>query len=56
MRRCRLIADGVRNLYGRQEKSIGQLKQRGTLQSFTMEFKPHSTPLRPTTKDNLITA
>jgi len=53
------MTDCVVNLYGRHEKSIGHLKQRGTLQSFTMEFKPAGNAAndqRPTTKDNLITA
>jgi hypothetical protein len=53
------MTDCVGNLYGRHEKSIGQLKPRGTLQSFTMEFKPAfnaANDQRPTTKDNLITA
>jgi hypothetical protein len=48
------------------KKALGKVKPRGTLQSFTMEFKPafnaandqRSTinDQRPTTKDNLITA
>jgi len=58
------MADCAVNLYGRHEKSIGQVKPRGTLQSFTMEFKPAfnaandqrltSNDQRATTKDNLI--
>jgi hypothetical protein len=51
---CRLMTDCVEKLYGRHEKSIGQLKPRGTLQSFTMEFKPAfnaANDQRPTTKD-----
>ena len=34
------MTDYVVNPYARHEKSIGQVKQRGTSQSFTMEFKP----------------
>ena len=34
------MTDCVEKLYGRHENGIGQLKPRGTLQSFTMEFKP----------------
>jgi ribosome-associated protein len=48
------MTDCVVNLYGRHEKSIGQVKPRGTLQSFTMEFKPAfnaANDQRPTTKD-----
>src|SRR6266568_1229261 len=44
IRRCRLMADCAVNLYGRHEKSIGQVKPRGTLQSFTMEFKAAAIP------------
>jgi ribosome-associated protein len=48
------MTDCVVNLYGRHEKSIGQVKPRGTLRSFTMEFKPAfnaANDQRPTTND-----
>jgi ribosome-associated protein len=48
------MTDCVVNLYGRHEKSTGQVKPRGTLQSFTMEFKPAfnaANDQRPTTND-----
>jgi len=53
------MTDLVRNLTGTPLEGIGQVKPRGTRQSFTMEYKPAfhaANDQRPKTKDDLITA